>query len=272
MVPPFINIYRTKEEAFYFENSPIDTRYIFKGVQLLPNNVNKYIQVTDTPYGINLEDWAVNVVDLGSGDKTDITDYFIVEELTNSLNGDPQFYWSLGNVPFDFGYRLVYLEIEQLTGEFFYTTPFLLTAIEEERVMQFHYKDSKNDIYQSIGIQTWFSEPTKTTELTTYYEVKTKTTVATAAETNFLKIYRTELMPKSVLINLTSVLESAMLYVNFVRGYLYEPIEIPAKASQENFAELTYKLSQGNSGNGMPDSFFGIPDYHARYYTPDYEI
>ena len=151
-VTPFINIFRTKEEAFYFKNSQINTQFIFKGVQLLPNNSSKYIQVTETPDGIDLEDWQVSVVDLCKGTKTDVTDYFFVDSLTNSLDGSPQLFWSLTNVPFDFGYRLVYLEINQLIGETFYSSPFLLTEIESEKTSQFHYKDSKDDIYQSIGL------------------------------------------------------------------------------------------------------------------------
>jgi hypothetical protein len=62
VVNPFINILRTKQEALYFKNSQINT-FIFKGVQLLPNNPRKYIQVTNTPLGIDLEDWQVNAVD-----------------------------------------------------------------------------------------------------------------------------------------------------------------------------------------------------------------
>jgi hypothetical protein len=52
------------------------------------------------------------------GCKTDIT-YFFVDRLTNDLDGAPQFYWSLTDVPFDFGYNLIYLEINQLLGETF---------------------------------------------------------------------------------------------------------------------------------------------------------
>jgi len=268
MVKPFINLYRTTNEAFYFKNSQINTQYIFKGVQLLPNNTVKYIQITDTPNGLDLEDWTVNVVDLYTGVKTDITAYFFVDSLTNSLDGSPQLYWSLTNVPFDFGYRLVYLEITQLIGETFYSTPFLLTEIENEKVSQFHYKDSKDDVYQSIGMQVWFDEEDKKTELTTYYEVSTKNTVSQAVQTNYLENFRTELMPKSVLVNLTYLLESAVLYVNYVRNNLFEAIELPKKTSQEIFGEVSFSLSPNYN-----DNFFGLPDYNGiDYGTLDYDI
>lgn len=265
-VTPFINIFRTKEEAFYFKNSQINTQYIFKGVQLLPNNSAKYIQVTETPDGIDLEDWTVNIVDLCKGSKTNVTDYFFVDSLTNDLDGAPQLYWSLTNVPFDFGYKLVYLEITQLVGETFYSNPFLLTNIESEKTTQFHYKDNKDDVYQSISIQTWFLDEDKKTELTTYYEVSTRNTVSQAIKTNYLQKFRTELMPKSVLILLTYLLESPILYVNYVRCSLFEAIELQPKTSQEIFGEFDYNLSPN-----FNDNFFGLADYNGiDYGSADY--
>lgn len=256
MVQPFINLFRTKEEAFYFKNSQINTQFIFKGVQILPNNTAKYMQVTDTPNGIDLEDWSVNVVDLCKGTNTDVTDYFFVDLLTNDLDGAPQLYWSLTNVPFDFGYRLVYLEITQLAGETFYSTPFMLTNIESEKTTQFHYKDSNENIFQSISLQTWFEEEDKKTELTTYYEVSTKNTVSQAIKTSKLEKFRTELMPKSVVILLTYILESPVLYVNYTRCSLFEAVDLPEKTSQENFIEASYILSPN-----YKDNFFGQADY-----------
>ena len=267
MVAPFINLFRTTNEAFYFKNSQMNTQFIFKGVQLLPNNTAKYIQVTQTPYGIDLEDWQVNIVDLCKGTKTDITDYFFVDSLTNSLDGSPQLFWSLTNVPFDFGYRLIYLEINQSIGETFYSSPFMLTNIENEKTSQFHYKDSKDDVYQSIGLQTWFDEEDKKTELTTYYEVSTKNTVSQAIKTSKLEKFRTELMPKSMLIGLSYLLESPVLYVNYIRCSLFEALDLPEKTAQENFIEVSYTLSPN-----YKDNFFGLTDYNGiDYGTADYD-
>ena len=242
-VSPFINLFRTKNEALYFKDSIINTQFIFSGVQLLPNNPDKYIQLTETPSGIDLEDWQVNVVDLCKGTKTDITSYFFVDSLTNSLDGSPQLFWSLTNVPFDFGYRLVYLEVNQIAGESFYSTPFLLTEIEKEKVSLFHYRDSKFKVFQSIGLQVYYLDEDKKTDLTTYYEVSSQTTVSKAIKTNKIDIYRTALMPKNVLILLTDVLESAILYINKNRFSLFEAIALPPKTSQENYASFDVQLS-----------------------------
>jgi hypothetical protein len=93
VVNPFINILRTKQEALYFKNSQINTQFILKGFNYY-QTILEYIQVLNTPLGIDLEDWQVNAVDLCTG-KTDITSYFFVDRLTNDLDGAPQFYWSL---------------------------------------------------------------------------------------------------------------------------------------------------------------------------------
>jgi hypothetical protein len=154
VVNPFINILRTKQEALYFKNSQINTQFIFKGGQLLPNNPRKYIQVTNTPLGIDLEDWQVNAVDLCTGVKQ-ILLHFFVDRLTNDLDGAPAVSIEFNRCSFDFGYNLIYLEINQLLRETFILR-LMLTEIESERTTQFHYKENKDAVYQSIGLQTWY--------------------------------------------------------------------------------------------------------------------
>jgi hypothetical protein len=243
MTAPLINIYKTKEEAFYFKNSWMNQFYSFDAIQLLPNNPLAYVQITDTPDGINLEDWTVNVVDLCKGTKVDITDYFNVDSLTNDLAGNPQLFWSITNVPFDFGYGLQYLEIEQAVGETFYSTPFLLTNEESEKTTQFHYKDKRTDTYQSIGFKVWYRTSDKKTELTTYYETSTRHTVTQAINNNKIEIYRTEQVAIDSLIQLSDVLESPYLYVNTVRASLYQALEIPKPTARENYGRMEVQLS-----------------------------
>jgi len=243
MTLPVINIYRTLEEAFYFKNSQQNNFYIFTGVHLLPNNLTSYVQKTNTPNGISLEDWVVYAVDMCTGEKTNITSSFMVDELTNSTNGDPQIFWSLTNVPIDFGYNLIYLEINQIFGETFYTTPFLLTDEESEKVTQFHYKDKRTDTYQSVGFKTWFRQKTRQEELTSYYETSTRNTVTQAVKVNKLEKHKSEMMDLDNLDLLCDVLISPYLYVNKVRCSLFESIKFPELTQQENFGMIDFTLS-----------------------------
>jgi len=244
MHSPVINIYRTIEESLYFKNSQINTQFIFSGVQLLTNNPNKYIQVTDTPNGINLEDWTVKVISVCSGEELgDITDSFMVESLTNSINGNPQLVWSLKNIPIDFGWRLVYLQITQSLGETFYTQPFKITDINSEKTAQINYKYKRTDEIQSIGITAWFNEEDFLQDLTPYYEVSTKSWVTASIEQGKIEYWRTELMPKSALIQLKEILGLPFVYINNVRASLKESPEIPRKTSQENFASMDFTIN-----------------------------
>lgn len=243
MIKPIIGLYRTLDEALYFKNSPINRFYKFNGVQLLPNNPIPYVQVTNTPLGIDLEDWTVYGVDLCTGKEQDITDSFNVDSLTNSENGNPQLIWSLTNVPIDFGVKMIYLRIEQALGETFYSQPFLLTDYGKDRTTQFHYKEKVGDVIQSIGMKTWFRQPKKETELSTYYELSTHRTVTESIKTNLIEIHMTEVMSLEQLIKLSTILESPYLYINLFRAHLYKALEIPELKETQNYAQISFYVT-----------------------------
>lgn len=243
MNTPLIQLKRTLEDALSIRDSQINRLYIFRGIQLLPFNGYKYVQVTDIDDGLHLEDWTVNAVDLCTGNKTDITISFNVESLTNSDNGNPQLFWSLQNVQYDFGWKLIYLEITQTFGEVFYSTPFMLTNFYKEKTTMFHYKNKKSDVMQSIGIQSWFRQIQRNEELTQYYETSTKTTVTTSQKLNKIEKYITELMPLSILDLFMDILSSPYLYVNKIRASLYEAPKMPDLTGTENFGKFDFMVS-----------------------------
>jgi hypothetical protein len=269
MVLPIINLFRTLEEAMYFDNSQINRFYIFDGVQLLPNNPTKYIQVTDTPDGMNLEDWTVRVKDLNGNDLGDITDSFLVEDPTNSINGNPQIVWSLINIPIDFGWKMIYLEITQALGDTFFSQPFKITNINKEKTSQYHYKEDRNDIYQSIGFCTWFRRPKQYTDLTTYYRVSEKRSVTAKLKVNKTEIHETEEMPISLLMRLLDVLSCPYCYINEYRVSLYSTMKIPDTQAQENFGYAEFEISADRkdlyslqipetlNGDFDPNDFYG---------------
>jgi hypothetical protein len=242
-VSPIINLYRTLEEAMFFKNSPRNNFYDFSGVQLLPNNPLKYIQATNTPNGINLEDWVVFGVSVCGNHEDNISSSFAIEKLTNSLNGNPQFLWSLKNVPFDFGWGLIYLRIQQSEGETFFSTPFKLTAINEEFTSQITYKYKRTDAYQSIGVNLWFRSESLQINLQNYYETSTENTVTTAVQTSKTEFWETESMAISNLIKIVNVMKLPYVYLNQVRTYFFEAPELPKPTSQENFGNMELHLT-----------------------------
>jgi hypothetical protein len=248
MNKPLINIYKTLEEALYIQKSWMVDYCRLNSIQLLPNNDIKYIQQTATPNGgIELEDWTVYAVDLLNEKKTDITSSFFIEKINSSSDGSPQILWSLQNINFDNKFRFIYLEITQDFGATYYSNPFLITDLNKEQTSLFHYKQKRTDDYQSIQFQTWFRQNTQKTELTTYYQTSTQNTVSQAIKVNNLEIYKTNIMNVDMLIQLAEILQSPYLYVDLVRSYLFESVEIPENRANESFAEISYNLSKNKS-------------------------
>ena len=240
---PVINIFKSPNEAMYFKNSQVNTQFIFSGVQLLPNNPNKYIQVTNTPNGINLEDWIVKVYSLCGKELGDISESFLVESFTNSENGNRQFFWSLQNISQDFGWQLIYLQITQILGETFYTQPFRITDVDKEKTTQINYKFKESDDIQSLGFNLWYDDEDLLQELTTYYEESTKSWVSASVEQGYIEMWKTELMHKSVLLKLKEIMGLPFVYVNGIMASLKEASETPKKVAQENFSEMTFVLN-----------------------------
>jgi len=255
MVNPVIAIEKSLEKAMYFKNSQRNRFYCFDGVQLLPNNPSKYIQVTNVSGGINLEDWTVKVMSMCGDELGDITDSFLVEPIqVNSDDGSPQFIWSLKNIPLDFGSELIYLMITQAVGDTFYSQPFKITAEGSEKTCQINYKYNRTDELQSIGFQAWFDEPDLLQELESYYEISTKSWVTASLEDGEIEYWRTEKMPKSGLIQLKRILGLPYVYINSVRASLKETPELPRKVSQENFGYMAFTV------NFHPNDVFVEPD------------
>lgn len=222
----------------------MNNAFIFSGIQLIPNNPNKYVQVTNTPTGIHLEDWIVKVISMCGEELGDISTSFLVEDVqVNSDNGDSQILWSLKNIPIDFGFDLIYLKISQALGETFYSQPFKITAIESEKVCQINYKYREFDEIQSIGFCAWFSEEDLLQDLTTYYEISTQSWVSASIDQGKIEIWRTQKMPKSILMQLKNILGLPYVYINGVRASLKEAPEIPRKVSRENFAEMSFIIN-----------------------------
>lgn len=242
LTAPIINIYKSLEEALSFRNSWMNQKFDFSGVQLLPNNPNKYIQVTNTPGGINLEDWVVKVFSICGEELGDITSSFMVESLTNSDNGNPQFIWSLTNILQDFGWGLVYLEITQSVGEKFYTTPFKITEIDSEKTAFIAYKFKKSEPFQTIQFTTWYRERGLPQEITPYYQESAKSTVSSVVKFDNIEWWSTENMSRDLLIKLKYILGLPYVYVDFIRSNYYEAPELEWSNSRQNFASMDYYL------------------------------
>ena len=255
-----INLYTTKSQALYFRDSQINNFYEFGGIQLLPNNT-----YTQKSIGIELgNNYSVEAYSVDDNSYLGIVAITNIEEEINGneyyanstaiyvnstailvdTNATSELYWSL-NSSLDFGNELLYLKFTY-NSNVYYTNPFYITALGEDNVTKFTYKDLKSNQYQSIGLKTWFRQKSKQTELTTYYESSTGRTVNQAIKTKSLEMYESEFMSMEDLIMTAEILESPYLYIGSTRYYLFETVKIPELTQQENFGKIKFTLAVNN--------------------------
>jgi hypothetical protein len=255
-----INLYTTKAEALYFRDSQINNFYEFGGIQLLPNNT--YTQKSN---GIQLANgYSISVLKVADDSAIGSLSFSLVESVTSGTiyadntfyyadndttvkvdTNTPKAYWWSINPTVDYGSDLIYLKFTNGITTY-YTNPFYITALDEDNVTKFLYKDLSINQYESIGLKTWFRQKSKQTELTTYYESSTGITVTQAIKTKSLEMYESEFMSMEDLIMTAKILESPYLYIGSTRYYLFETVKIPELTQQENFGKIKFTLAVNN--------------------------
>lgn len=238
----FINFYNTENEALSVTESVANLHLSYSGVQLLPNQTNSYTQITNTTNGIELEDWQVFAVNLRTGVKTDITSSFSIFNNFFDKKGNPQIIFQLTNLP-DLGYDFVYLEANQLLGETYYSNIFKITAYKANRTSRFDYRDKKTDIWESIQLNTWFRQTLNRDELTTYYEVSTKQTVAVTIKEATAQKYFTDIVNIDILKKFRDLINKRYKYIDLKYCNLFEAFEIPELSQNQNFGQQSYLLN-----------------------------
>ena len=253
-----INLYTSKTSAFYFRDSQINRFYEFGGVQLIPN-----IAYTQNTNGIILDNTYTSTILKAIDNSVVSTISFTVTKLilggvamdsetltidnivvTIDYGSQSEYYWSI-TPTIDCSNDLVYLKFTNGTNTY-YTNPFYITILDEDRVTKFTYKSLSSYNYESIGLKTWFRQKSKQTELTTYYESSTGRTVTQGIKTKSLEMYESEFMSMEDLIMTAKILESPFLYIGSARYYLFETVKIPELTQQENFGKIKFTLALNN--------------------------
>lgn len=238
----FIRLEKTLLAALLSKESPVTRKFENRGVQLLPGEALPYVQTTNHPGGIELEDWTVKVCNLCGDVLGDISAEFMVTRVFQDDNGMPQIDWSLTNLAQDFDWQLIYLKITQVAGEDFYSTPFMITAYEKEYTTRFHYRKKETDPIRSIGLRTWFRQDLNEDELSVYTEVSTGRKVVENITHTSVELYQTDNFNNNLFVQFRDMLNYKYLYADTMRCNLTEAFEIPELKSAENFATKDYKL------------------------------
>jgi uncharacterized protein (TIGR02145 family) len=246
-----INLYTTKAEALYFKDSQRNSFYGFGAIQLIPNE-----SYTQKVTGINLTtSYAISILK--------VSDDSVLGNMTYSIQEIIDLTYYLSITPKKDCYNdLVYLKFTYDVTNY-YTNPFYITVLDEDRVTRFSYKDLELDYYQSIGFRTWFRQKSKQSELTTYYESSTGNTVTQEIKTKILEMYESELMSTEDLILIAKILESPFLVIGNKRYSLFESVKIPEITQQENFENIKFTLAPKSQLEDISTETIFMPDLRA---------
>lgn len=243
----FINLFSTKDEALNFRYSPATRFYKYDGIQLLPNREEKYIQTSFNREGVELEDWEVFAVSVCGQTRTNVTANFFVERIFEDNNGIPQIDWSLKNLP-ELDYEFVYLEVNQLLspGDYadtWYSNPFRITDIDSDNTSLIHYRDDVYDTMQSIQLNLYWWKNRKNFELATYKLMSRDETRTVTSTSSKYQVWQTENIDINIIFKITDLFDLTYVYINYVRCFPFEAVEIPDTDQQQNYAVYTFSLS-----------------------------
>lgn len=253
-----IKLYSTKQQAKYFKNSQTNSFYEFGGIQLIPNKTYSQ-RISNTTINL-VAPFVATVLSVRDDKVLGTLIYTVISDpITDAIYADNTLIYADSEIlrvdsntgstncwmitpTQDFGNELIYLSFNNIC----YSSPFFITALDEDRSNKIVYKALPSEIYQSVGLKIWFRQKSKQSELTTYYESSTKNTVTQAVKSHKLEMYESELMSVDDLILVSEILESAYLYIDDVRYSLFEAIKIPELTQQENFGKIKFTLSPSN--------------------------
>lgn len=240
----FIELHNNLNDALGMEQSPEISFYTQSGVVVLPNTNLPVIQKTNRSYPIVISDWTASIHDFCTDEVLiDVTDNFLTEAIITDDKGIDQTKWSLTNVPFDYGERLVYLSVTQTLGETFYSTPFFITAKEIGKIARIDYNYKGNSDWLSIYFLMWRYDNLKKSEVTTYYEVSTQKTVSVVFKNQKYQKWITDVIGRQNILKLSDVFESKSVYINCIRAFVFEAIDISENETQSDLNRYNIKLS-----------------------------
>ena len=250
-LPEFIKIETTKEAAMAYRNSPQMEFYSFRGVQLLPEQ-ESYRQRTYASDGISLEGYSsVEVFDICGNLLPSTIDaaFGVVEAFNDPNTGLPQVIWELENVDDDFGDQLIYLRIG-VGDSFYYSSPFYLTAVNQEYTAKFYYRNIPTQTYLSIGLNIWYKSPDTSETLTTYDTVSTNVRRTIINKNIEFEYWQTDVIDILIFGRIKKMFSCRDLYLwDYTPGELpvrcgmFETFDTPLLEGKENFAEAELTLT-----------------------------
>lgn len=234
----------SKEQPIYRNGYGMNI-FSFRGVRLLPNEENAYIQRTNVPNGINFDDPTVEALTPCGTIVADLTENFEqIQSFDDPETGFTQIYWGLKNLP-DLGNQLIYLRITNGADGYAYSTPFAVYGLENETDVppyRFDYRDEDTDVMQSIGLELYYYKDAEIFEQESYDTVGGDSRVVLNSKLIEYEICRSSIVDYKLLREFKRMMCFSEKYCDYEAVTLIEVPETPDFTGDENFVQYEVSL------------------------------
>lgn len=246
----FIRLRETLEDACNMQEPPLASENYTGQVHLLPYDTEPYLQITNSPTPVIIEDFSAFLVDSVTGQEYDITANVFVFPFID-INGVAQVAFELIAIPYDFGGNPCYLRFD--SGQSYYSNLFLCTVLYSNQTTRFDYWNT--DVYwgtdyftsnmrQSIRLNTYFDNFVSQDELPTYFRITTNQTINQRAKVSDFYKYIFPQLNAWTAKRLKRILYGNYLYVNEIRSYAVKGFEMPEREVDSNVGIAEFVISQ----------------------------
>lgn len=167
-------------------------------------------------------------------------------------------YLSFKNIQFD-DVNDVMFKLILNDNETYYSIPLKISSYNACKTTRVNFGCDKNNM-QSISFPFWFKQNNRSTELTTGYDIATKSTISYSTANAKFMTYQTAFMNVDTLCDLNDALLKTYVYFDWERVSLFEAIEIEETEADANFIETKIKVNKYkglDDGNIKPYLYLG---------------
>lgn len=265
----FIRLRQTREEACDMQEPPLASENYTGQVQLLPYDTEPYLQITNSPTPIIIEDFSAFLVDSVTNQEYDITANVFIFPFID-VNGVAQVAFELLAIPYDFGGNPCYLRFD--SGQSYYSNLFLCTVLYNNQTTRFDYWNTgvywgtdyfTSNMRQSIRLNTYFDNFVSQDELPTYFRITTNQTINQRAKVSDFYKYIFPQLNAWTAKRLKRILYGNYLYINEIRSYSVKGFEMPEREADSNVGISEFVISQDEA-----DTYEATPQiYEGLAYT-----
>lgn len=221
----------------------------FRGVRLLPNQENAYIQRTDISDGINFDSPTVEALSPCGDVLADLTlNFEQIQSFDDPDTGFTQVYWGLKDLP-DLGDQLIYLRITNGADGIVYSTPFVIHGYEQDEVppYRFDYREEENDVMQSIGLDLYYYKDAEIFEQESFDTVGGDNRVVLSSKLIEYEVCRSGIVDYKIFRLFKRMMCFSEKYCEYQKVTLLDTFDTPDFAGDENFVQEDINLLRDSS-------------------------